>query len=118
MVLANPGVPVSTRDVFRRLARHSGPPESLPTSFADVAALADALEARVNDLAEPAVTVAPEIVDVLSALRAAPGNLLSRLSGSGPTCFGFYPDRAAARAAAMSIAADNPSWWVRAGVLS
>jgi 4-diphosphocytidyl-2-C-methyl-D-erythritol kinase len=36
------------------------------------------------------------------------------MSGSGATCFGIYETRTAAEAAAQTIAANHPDWWVRA----
>ena len=75
--------------------------------------------ARVgNDLEAPAVRVQPAISGVLAALRATPGALLARMSGSGATCFAIYADAADAQAAAKAIGADQPAWWVHAGTLS
>jgi 4-diphosphocytidyl-2-C-methyl-D-erythritol kinase len=113
LVLANPGVPVATADVFR--ARPGG--FSLPGRFADppadLAALARLLGSRRNELTDAARSIAPVIAEVLQALDAA-GSVLARLSGSGATCFGIFADAAAAQAAARRIAAAQPRWWVRA----
>jgi 4-diphosphocytidyl-2-C-methyl-D-erythritol kinase len=113
LVLANPGVPVATADVFR--ARQGG--FSLPGRFADppadLAALARLLGSRRNELTDAARSIAPVIAEVLQALDAA-GSVLARLSGSGATCFGIFADAAAAQAAARRIAAAQPRWWVRA----
>ena len=49
--------------------------------------------------------------DVLAALRDA-GARLSRMSGSGATCFGVFADAAAAQAARDAIARARPGWWV------
>ncbi|WP_035693335.1 4-(cytidine 5'-diphospho)-2-C-methyl-D-erythritol kinase [Azospirillum halopraeferens] len=116
-VLANPGVAVPTPAVFR--ARRG--PFSAPARFAhapaDAAALAALLAERRNDLAEPALTVAPVIADVLAALDATDGCLLARLSGSGATGFGLYATAARAQAAAATLAARQPGWWVTAARL-
>ncbi len=116
-VLVNPGVPVSTPAVFKA---RSGPFSSLARfteSPADARALAALLAERRNDLTEPALTVAPEIAAVLAALDATPGCLLSRLSGSGATCFGLYAIADEAGRAAEAIQAARPAWWVRAARL-
>ena len=47
------------------------------------------------------------------ALDSQPGCLLSRLSGSGATCFGLFADQAAAGAAAARLAAAPGGWGVR-----
>lgn len=115
IVLANPGHPCATPDVFRA---YSGPFSTpgmpmLPGHSAH--ALARALTRERNDLTEAAVSVCPAIRDVLSALRDAPGTLLYRMSGSGATCFALYETPEKAKFAASRIARDG--WWVAGGGL-
>ena len=108
-VLVNPGIAVSTGQVFEALAGPFGSPaEDRGGDFAGRAA------ANRNDLEAPAIALVPEIADVLAALRAAPGLRLARMSGSGATCFGLFDGAAAAEAAARAIAAAHPAWWVAA----
>jgi 4-diphosphocytidyl-2-C-methyl-D-erythritol kinase len=99
VLLVNPGIGVSTADVFRRWPGADGGP--LPPAFA---------EAR-NDLEAPARTVAPAVSEVLDALRAAGGATLVRMSGSGATCFALYRGEADRRRAAAAIAARHAAWW-------
>lgn len=113
IVLANPRVEVPTPAVFRALSRKENPP--LPDALPDwpgMAALAGWLTAQRNDLEAPALTIAPVIGEVLAALRAQDGQLLSRMSGSGATCFALFAEEAAARAAAAAVATERPGWWV------
>jgi 4-diphosphocytidyl-2-C-methyl-D-erythritol kinase len=114
VVLVNPGIPVPTAAVFKALAgRYSGEAPALPMmSSARDAALW--LGQRHNDLAGPAITLAPAIREVLDRLGAARECLLARLSGSGATCFALFADAAAAVTAARDIGASQPSWWVTA----
>ena len=114
LVLANPGVPVATADVFRARSGAFSAPGRFTERPADVAALGRLLAARRNDLTEAARGVAPAIGDALGALSRADGCLLARMSGSGATCFGIFRDAAAADEAARRIAAAHPGWWVRA----
>lgn len=125
ILLVNPRMPVATAEVFRRRSGPFSAPRgdlgfSLPAG-ADAAALADALRhaagGRGNDLAAPALSVAPVIADVLAALDRTPDCLLSRLSGSGATCFGLYADAATAAAAAEAVTLGHPDWWVAPGSL-
>jgi 4-diphosphocytidyl-2-C-methyl-D-erythritol kinase len=60
-------------------------------------------ELLVNDLAEAALSLRPEIGRALEALRAA-GAQVALVTGSGPTAFGIFEDIAAADAAAGSLA--------------
>lgn len=70
-----------------------------------------------NDLTDAALGLMPEIGAVLARLAAVPGAYLSRMSGSGATCFALFADRAAAESAATMLSAAEPGWWVRAGAL-
>jgi len=127
-VMVNPRVPVATKDVFQALGLRNG---ELLVGVADVieapawpdagATIADwvaALSDSANDLEAPALRIQPAIGTVLSALRAADGVLLARMSGSGATCFAIFPGAAEAQRAGQKIALDHPAWWVHAGELS
>jgi 4-diphosphocytidyl-2-C-methyl-D-erythritol kinase len=113
MVLVNPGVAVSTPAVFRARTGPFSAPAALPDLWPDAAALARSLAALANDLEPPAVALQPVIGDTLAALRATPGCLLARMSGSGATCFGLFTDTAAAATAAEGLR--RPEWWIWGG---
>ncbi len=117
-VLVNPRRMVPTGAVFAALKGRDNPPmpETLP-DFADADALIGWLATQRNDLEAPAIEVAPVIADVLSILSQTEGCQLARMSGSGATCFGLYPDEDQARAAAAWLGTAHPDWWVVGGVL-
>lgn len=117
VLLVNPRVPVPTPAVFKARTGGFSEPARFTEVPADAAALAALLRARRNDLTEPALTVAPSIADVLSALEATPGCLLARLSGSGATCFGLYARADEATAAAALVQGTQLNWWVKAARL-
>jgi 4-diphosphocytidyl-2-C-methyl-D-erythritol kinase len=112
LVLVNPGVALSTPSVFK--ARNAGFSASAPliAAPATASALAAALALRGNDLTASAVALAPVIGEVLQAIKASPACLLSRMSGSGATCFGLFDDEQTARAAAAQLIAAYPGWWI------
>jgi 4-diphosphocytidyl-2-C-methyl-D-erythritol kinase len=113
MLLVNPGVAVPTRDVFATLQTRSGAEMALPRGhFRDTADLLRFLETTRNDLETPARALEPVIGDVLTALAALPGALLSRMSGSGATCFGIFADDDCCRRAADLLARAHPGWWI------
>ncbi len=112
LVLANPGVAVSTPAVFAGRRGAFSAPSRFAEAPADAAALARLLAARDNDLCPSAQALAPEIGSVLAALAALPDALLARMSGSGATCFALFADGARAEAAAAMLAALQPRWWV------
>jgi 4-diphosphocytidyl-2-C-methyl-D-erythritol kinase len=117
-VMVNPGVAVPTRDVFTKLGlkpggpvRRAAPARALPR---DVGAFVEYLSKHGNDLEVPAIEVQPVIARVLRDIRESKGCLLARMSGSGATCFGVFESPRAAKAAARSLSAAQPKWWVRA----
>jgi len=113
VVLVNPGVEVSTPQVFSGLASRENPPLQALPGKADFEALLGWLAASRNDLEPPALSIAPAIAESLAAL-AASGAAFTRMSGSGATCFGLYASDSAARAAADIIRRDRPGWFVAA----
>ena len=127
-VLVNPRVPVATKDVFAALGLRNGEllvgatdvieSPAWPDPGATVSEWVEALGVVNNDLEAPAKRIQPAIGEVLSALGAADGMLLSRMSGSGATCFAIFADAAKAQRAADNIRRDHPDWWLHAGVLS
>jgi 4-diphosphocytidyl-2-C-methyl-D-erythritol kinase len=112
MVLVNPGVALATADVFRARAGSFTPAAAWPESWLDAAAMARDLSTQKNDLEPPALALCPAVGAVLAALRAAPGCLLARMSGSGATCFGLFADPDAAARAGQGLQAP---WWRSAG---
>lgn len=114
LVLVNPGVAVATPQVFRARTGPVSPPGRFAAPPADAAQFASLLAHCSNDLAPPAIRLCPVIGEVLAALAGCDGALLSRMSGSGATCFALFADAALASAAAARIAADHPDWWVTA----
>jgi 4-diphosphocytidyl-2-C-methyl-D-erythritol kinase len=113
MLLVNPGVPVPTREVFAALETRSGVEMTLPHGrFQDTADLLRFLDSTRNDLEAPALKLQPVIGEVLAAIAALPGALLSRMSGSGATCFGIFADQDCCQRAAQTLKAAVPGWWV------
>lgn len=104
-ILVNPLVEVPTPDVFRRLALEKG------ERFQ--AAIEDQEDPSVwrNDLAPPAIALAPVIGEVLQRLAATPGVARAFMSGSGATCVALCEDHAAAPDL-------DPRWWVARTILA
>ncbi len=109
ILLVNPGVPVATADVFRARQGGFSQPANLPDAWPDAATMAYHLAQLNNHLESAAISLAPAIGLVLAALRATPGVLLARMSGSGATCFALFKTPAAAAQAASTV--NYPGWW-------
>ncbi|WBY08370.1 4-(cytidine 5'-diphospho)-2-C-methyl-D-erythritol kinase [Sphingomonas sp. 7/4-4] len=97
VLLVNPGVAVSTAEVFCRWDGIDHGPLG-----------PDPLAGR-NDLEAPARAIAPVIGEVLAALSGLPGVTLARMSGSGATCFALFETVEACAEAAAAV--KRPGWW-------
>jgi 4-diphosphocytidyl-2-C-methyl-D-erythritol kinase len=122
-VLVNPGVPVPTKDVFGKLGLAPGDTRGVASDIdagrlRDRDALIAYLESQPNNLEAPAIAIQPVIADVIAAIAQQSGCLLSRMSGSGATCFGLFDTEAAAASAAQALAVSHPRWWVAPTVFS
>jgi 4-diphosphocytidyl-2-C-methyl-D-erythritol kinase len=72
------------------------------------------LAALRNDLAAPAIALAPVIASVIAALGQQPGATLVRMSGSGATVFALFESAAARDSAAHALSVQCPAWWCAA----
>lgn len=113
LVLVNPGVPVSTPQVFSALRKRDNEPLPPLPARIDFHSLRNWLEATRNDLEAPAREIQPAVADALRALKRADAGF-ARMSGSGATCFGLYETGNVAKRAAAAIRARHPDWFVAA----
>lgn len=116
-VLVNPRVAVSTPAVYGAFdaAGQFGDvaPPWLPDAFESVEEVAAWARTTRNDLEAPAVSLAPQVGDVLATLADERETLLARMSGSGATCFALCASDIEADALADRVAQMQPRWWVK-----
>lgn len=113
MVLANPLKAVSTPDVFRALDTKANGQLCLAGNPGDAAAWIAAIGLLRNDLEPPARRLLGDIATI-SDLLGEQGATLTRMSGSGATCFGIFSDQAAAEAAQSALLTLRPDWYFQA----
>ena len=114
MVLVNHGQSISTPEIFKLLGnRKSAALDIDVANLSNLHSLVNELKKTHNDLYECARSLAPELDDVLEILDGN-GALLSRMSGSGATCFGIYENIKKAEEAASKIKSQKPDWFVKA----
>lgn len=112
VLLVNPGVPLSTADVFGAYRPGDGmaaAPAELDVSSAND--VAGAMRRLRNDLDAPARACCPPVAEIIDALDAVPGCLLARMSGSGPSCWALFDDAQACAGAKAAVRAKHPGWW-------
>lgn len=87
-VIINPGVPVSTGEVFA--AFDETDPQDLREAKGRSPHIIDWLSREPNNLERPAMKVAPKIKKALNWLDQQKGVELARMSGSGASCFAIF----------------------------
>lgn len=111
LLLVNPGFPVSTGQVYRLLDEN--PPQAHPDTRAVAAALAagevHGIASQLGNVMEPVTMGMHPALSRIKARLQSLGALGVLMSGSGPTLFSVFPDRAAAERAAQSIKSDYPT---------
>jgi 4-diphosphocytidyl-2-C-methyl-D-erythritol kinase len=108
-LLINPRVPLSTSAVFAAWDGEDRGP--LP-----VGAVSEIADHGRNDLEPAAISLCPDVAEVLAALRQTDA-MLARMSGSGATCFALYRSTEVICAAASALASRHPDWWQMQGSL-
>ncbi len=109
VLLVNPRAPLATGPVFAawdgmdRGALPEGPASQI------------AAQGR-NDLEAAAIELCPVIADVLALLKQT-GAFVSRMSGSGATCFALFRNENSLYEAAQVCAMKHPDWWQMQGKL-
>lgn len=114
LLLVNPMIQIPTPAIFKARQGAFTPDINLndiPAEFDTEDRLLSFLDKTDNDLAPPAIQLAPEIQNVLSALSQQSDCLLARMSGSGATCFAFFSDPTQCHKAELALKQEYPSWW-------
>ena len=113
IVLVNPCIFVSTACIFQEvIEKHNEPLEPF-NHFSSTNQFIDYLERQRNDLQAITANKFPEINLVLRTIEATNGVLLTRMSGSGSTCFGLYKSQEIAKKAVSYINKRSKKWWVK-----
>ncbi|MDC3075835.1 4-(cytidine 5'-diphospho)-2-C-methyl-D-erythritol kinase [Paracoccaceae bacterium] len=113
IVLVNPGIFVATGIVFKEITEKHNEPLEPFTHFRKTDQFIDYLKRQRNDLQSIAVNKWPEIKEVLDTIEKTQDVLLSRMSGSGSTCFGLYRTQDIAKRAVSYLNQKSNKWWVK-----
>lgn len=114
IVLVNPNLSLETKNVFREfkgiyskpvdgcLVEKSWSQEKLENLLASK---------QQNDLQEAAISLVPEISEVLGLLRKLPGIIGVGMSGSGTTCFAIFKQGKTATINEALTRLNETTWW-------
>ena len=117
IVLANPGVKVSTAKVFGFLKNKNNKPLESLDNLIDHESFFGYLSRQRNDLEVITCSLFPEVKLLLDVISATPRCSLYRMSGSGSTCFGLYTEKAFADGAVDEINKNFPGAWAVSAAL-
>ena len=112
-ILVNPKISVSTAEVFANYHNEFSTPQTYTANPQNPQEVANFLSGYRNDLTSAALQVAPIIGDVLRAVETTENQLLTRISGSGATCFALFKTKSAAITAMEFLRTKYPMWWVK-----
>ena len=113
LILVNPGVHSSTKEVYAACEARSLDGENATARMVEALGSGNPEEIAallMNDLQAPAVTQHPEIADALVSLRTA-GVLGAMMSGSGSSIFGIVRDAAEAERISSEMNARGYKAW-------
>lgn len=107
ILIAKPGISVSTRFVYENLHANDLRPEQHP----DVDSMIDAMKekdlsllaSRMGNVLETVTVPAYPVIDEIKKCMVEHGALGSMMSGSGPTVFGIFASQAKARKALRAV---------------
>jgi 4-diphosphocytidyl-2-C-methyl-D-erythritol kinase len=97
-LLINPGITVSTREVFLQFnqnlvtKRGQNFSSKIPTPILIRKNIFDLIKNLPNDMEETAKLIAPIITEILAELKNC-GAEIAKISGSGASCFGIFKDK-------------------------
>jgi 4-diphosphocytidyl-2-C-methyl-D-erythritol kinase len=110
ILLVNPGIPLSTKDVFTRF---TGPQSGFAGSLSSLDAAG--MVRLGNDLTTIAIELAPAINSILNRLAGSKGAIATAMSGSGASCFALFDHIDNAEIAAAEF--KNAGYWARASMI-
>lgn len=116
LLLVKPPGALLTGEIYHRWSeigkKGEGALNDIPTEDTTFEELVSWCRVRKNDLETVAISLLPEIQNVLDSLKENHDCLLARMSGSGPTCFGIYKNLNAVEQARVILARNHPDWWL------
>lgn len=112
-VLVYPRVHLSTPDVYKRYQHERDiPPSVVMPAKTDL--FLDSLKSTRNQLQRAAISLSPEVAEVLLALEGYPQAKLVRMCGSGSSCFALCDNADSTVSLLKDMRKRYPDWWIEA----
>ncbi|MFL2812240.1 MAG: 4-(cytidine 5'-diphospho)-2-C-methyl-D-erythritol kinase [Paracoccaceae bacterium] len=113
ILLINNGDRVPTSTVFEGITQNESSGLVNIPRFNDKITLIKFLKSTGNDLEKSAIKMYPAIKNLIDSLHTTSGCLISRMSGSGSTCFGLYEKKDDAKKAKKHLTNKFPNAWIK-----
>ncbi len=110
-LLVYPYVKCSTREIYSKVKKFSKKVKFFRGSFVSKRNLINNLRNSNNDLQVIVEKKYPVIKRLLSDISEAQGCILSRISGSGSTCYGLFINKNSSKVALKKLRKKYPNFW-------
>lgn len=112
-IIINPNIHLSTKEVFKNFAKNNQLFSDL--KFNDISAenFISTIKNHKNDLEKSAIELVPEISQILIEIAKQNNCLVSRMSGSGSTCFGLFDNQNDLNFAYQNLSRKFPEFYLR-----
>ncbi len=115
-LIVNPNKFLSTKEVFKNLTIKDRVENFKTSRNLDIfpnSTIVDFIKNRRNDLEEPAKKIMPEITLILEKITQQRDCLITRMSGSGATCFGLFDDKKSLKLAYENLKNEFPQFYIK-----
>ncbi len=113
LLIINPKKPVSTKEVFAGLSGSLFENLARENSEEKSDDLISVIKNRRNDLQNSAIKIAPEIAMILNKIANQKDCLISRMSGSGASCFGIFVNEKDLNLACLKLQNSFPEFYIQ-----
>ena len=113
VLLVNPNIQISTKRIFQKLKINFRTKKKPENRFVLEEDFLGYLLKKNNDLEVPAIDQCDEIKFIINELNNKTESLLSRMTGSGATCFALYDKRVKLLEAEKKIKEIKENYWVK-----
>ena len=113
VLLVNPNIQISTKRIFQKLKINFRKKKKPENRFVLEEDFLGYLLKKNNDLEVPAIDQCDEIKFIINELNNNTESLLSRMTGSGATCFALYDKRVKLLEAEKRIKEIKENYWVK-----
>tara|TARA_B100000989_G_scaffold165772_1_gene123932 strand:+ start:625 stop:1479 length:855 start_codon:yes stop_codon:yes gene_type:complete len=115
LLLINPLVEISTKDVFKKINKKYTKYPTIINSGLNKEQFINILQKSSNDLEKIVLRNNKAVKSIMNFLNYETKSLFSRMSGSGGTCFGLFENYNDLKSAYNDLKKTKKKWWFKKG---